>query len=298
MTFEDAIIEIYESSDEQSDLSPYTGSLVDLASEGAKRIRRAIVRAQDAIATWKLPNGHRVRFRELEDSALVSIPVVGGDAQDLDDVNRVGIVPALRGDVTPYAGRVLRFTDDGSTYFIVASTLAALTVAPALPANAGGRAFTIHTRSWIFNGLRANCALPWRLIETIDLTDTQTQRVLGLSTVPTRFSETMRSVDVPTTFVKSGNGIILDSAPIDARVYVLRAMRYPNEPAELADELELPRAFHDAIVIHATHWALGRIGEGSRQIAVWNKLDRLMMTLRTQTDLETDYESGKMYPAG
>ncbi len=296
MTLSDVIIEVYEGSDEQSDLSPYATGLVSLDAPGSLRIRRAVVRAQDTIATWKLANGHRIRFRELEDIAYGNFRVFTGQEGGTSRADMFsGDLHSTEIDCT---GRILRL-DDGSTYFIArhdALSMYPATPIPVLKLTDTARNYSVHTQRWEFSGADRNSLIPWRMIELLSVVDTVTQRPLTLGEQGERYFGNLKTVGIPQSFVKFGTGLIFDVAPLDTRTYVIRGVRYPNETTSLTGELELPRAFHDAIVAHATHWALGRIGEGTRQITTWNKLDRLMATLRTQADFESDYSNGQMQP--
>jgi len=73
MTLEEALIEVYESTDEQSDLDIYNGgSTVDLSCRGSLRIQGLLQRAQDAVSVWKFPGGRRLRFRFMNDSVILA----------------------------------------------------------------------------------------------------------------------------------------------------------------------------------------------------------------------------------
>jgi len=297
MTLEEAIVEVYEATDEQSDLDPYVSGTMSLTTTGATRIMGLLNRAQDAIATWKFPNGRRLRFRCLEDTAVVTMTVPTYNAVSDSTDGIVTFAGGFDGTGNAYAGWIA--LHDDSPYVIVGSNVDSITIAgPTLPVVTAADAVKLTKQYWSLKGDGADVTMPWRLIEVVEMYDIGNDMPLSVGLSRDRGAMTTLGAGDVGEWVNAQKGVRFDVAP-DATVhFIVRGYRYPTAVAALSDAFEIPEAFHEAICEYAKYTANSRIGKIDNAAMAWARCEKLMFSLRTEDDIESDFLEGRMYVEG
>lgn len=277
MTLEEALIEVYEATDEQSDLNIYDGTgSVSMNMTGSKRIAELLRRAQNAISVWKFPSGRRLRFRigtksivkmatpidfEFAPLGPTTLQVVGAqDPAQLPDISTIFI--------------------DGAAYPVLAWAGGIVTLA-------------------IPHGLTGTIVAPWAtqyvdlgvndLIGVIGVYDTVDRFALGRGSDYDNFTDGAFAQGTPASYTPTASGFVLDVCPSDARTYIVRYQRYPKFPQALSDSFELPVSTHDAICEYAKYTANLRIGKSEAAQMAWSKTLSLLSSIRLEADMEEDF---------
>lgn len=297
MTLEEAIFEVYTRTDEQSDLDPYVGGVIELASSGAALIQRALNQAQRVISTWKFPNGTRIRFRVNQREALVHTlyPSVTILAWDLNKTLTWNVPEAANNH---YKFGVLELTIGGSKYeFLILNSTATTCLVDKVPvSDPSGIVGNIR-----FSRYEPNVSEGWTmpfLINPIEIFDVESRTLIPRGTAKDTFSTLIMNAGTPTQWNPDGSYIIFNSAPQEVRYLNIRYFGYPPELTQLTDTFYLPEAFHEAIVQWACWWAYRRISENASAYAQLRTLNDLMSTLRTEVDFDHDTDSGRLTYAG
>lgn len=297
MTLEEAIVEVYTRTDEQSDLDPYVGGVVSLAAPGALLIRNALNQAQRVVSTWKFPNGIRIRFRANHKEALVysSYPAVTILGWDLNKTLTWNVPNATD---NAYRLGVLELTIGGASYeyLILESTATTCLIDAVPPSDPSGVVGNVRFTRFI-----PNSTVGWtspHFITPIEFLDIKSRSLLTRGTSKDSFSSSLMNSGTPSQWNVDGPFVVFDAAPQEVRYYLMRYYGYPTEVVNLTDSFELPEAFHEAIVQWACWWAYRRISENTSAYAQMRTLSDLMILLRTETDFNQDTDPGRLTYVG
>lgn len=291
MTLQEMIREVWEMISEPSDLDPYIGGNIDLASTGAQRIRDAINNAQRVVASWKFPAGPRLRFRELEDKINFTSEVLTGtlDAGSVSPYTTVTFTGTTAASgyyddwVLTVGGSSVRVTSS----ILTAPTTQTLYLAPGFTFDPSSTAFTLARQSYRLTVAGdEGIAYANSLLEIGQLFDITESSELDIEDTKLKPVETVTGT--PGTFIKISKGFTFDVAPDAEHSYQLFVTRYPLDLTALTDECELPEAFHEAVILRAIWWGYRRYQENADAYSVKRDLDDLLARLRTSYDYESE----------
>lgn len=301
MTAQEAIIEVYETLGEPSDLPIYAaGGVFNIAAAGSIRILAALNRAQDYVATYKLPttaNGRPLYFRALEGRATFEFKSVAGDVATQTDTtlksvalgttlsasaaNRFNLWIAKFEDES--VRRVLRHTVVGGIGTLILDN-------PLDTALTGGEDITLFCPVYALGVGEDDIPVDDRIFEILRISDLTSGSDFEYTT--TRLQTTGASLATPSAWSKLGNRVMFDAADDDAaHSYEVSYVRYPASAVDASDEFELPLAFHAAIVLWATRWGFQRMMESTNAYAIKKDFEDVMRTAQTQIDAE-DFVGG------
>lgn len=285
MTLSEALVEVYEGTDEQSDWDIYTGSAVDLTKTGSVRIARLLKAAQRAVAVWKFPDGRRLRFRCTTDE-LIAAPTVSANIVDSGGTYPGNTLPLVTPVVASALERKTLFVGDAAdAYPVVSNTTNAAVVAIKVESDPADEAIVISSQRW-------DLTMPTgkELIQVVGLWDIGEDHALLRAKDQERFDGGALELDRPTRYVPTATGVIFDVCPDEASIYYrVLFQRHPLMPTTADASFELPLAFHDAIVEHAKYSALMRIGKSESAQMAWARLQSIMASIRQEADLEEDF---------
>lgn len=306
MTLGEALKEVYSTTDEQDDLSPYDADMnLDETVAGAVRLLQAFEMAAATIAFWRFPNGYRVRFRVLEDEEYVTTPYLTSDVVGYDGGRGVQLSEAH--NLLDTAGAHITFTsqDGTETFETIVSRWTNGALYPVQVASAPTltdmttATYVIRSSIYRYVPLTNLSVVPAftmarKPIEWLSFYDVDGQVELERGGYNEKYPLERMIAQDPTAWVHSGNSVIFNGAP-DEKTYLARYVRMPVVGTEAADDLcDLPEQFHDAVVQWTRHWAFSRGGDIVASRDAWQKLDKLMATLRSQFDIETDYGESRL----
>jgi len=301
MTLGNAIREVWEMLGEPSDLNPTVNGSVSLTTAAAVRIAAALNDAQDAIATWILPSGRRLKFRCLEKSISFEPKIVTGTLGVMSsDWKILELPPSLAtstsgrfegwfASVNGVHRRILRHT--------VVGGLAQIILDKAFTEDPTGLELTLRQRVLRFGSGVDDVQNASRPCEVLYVIDSETGQPVDREYAKNFLPALTAAVGVPGSFSKYGNGIVLDCAPETSRSYELYYVGYPVQASSLDEEFMLPEAFHQAIVLRATWWGFRRYSESTTAYATKRDFMELMQSLQTQIDYEDNLESDRLEPS-
>lgn len=280
MTLEEALLEVYEATDEQSDLDIYDGASVSLTAAGSVRIRRLLDRAQNAIAVWKFPGGRRLRFRFMQDTLITATApaTYKADSGGSFPGSSVLLTTAVTNDLLRDA--VALFAD-GSTMQVVTNVGGTVQMAGTVAADPADQDLV-----FMWQQLAVTPPAGKRLIQVTGLYDVADG--VELERAGDRDRMWGPTLAVPTAYRPVAGGVLLDAVWNEARFYRVAYQRLPMMPTTLGGSFELPEAFHDAVVEYAKYTACMRIGKSESAQMAWSRVQMMLASLRQEADLEED----------
>lgn len=313
MTLGEMVQEVFETLGEPSDLE-YRDPVTldpDITSLGWKRIVQALNAAQNAISTWKFPEGRQLRFRSLEDvatfktsSSVVTTLMSSGDPSIL-----ILPIPSGGPGYTSYVGLRAQFQLSDGTTFTTRITSASPSphgyyamMWPA-PQNVvgAGTSVTLSTREYRFvnvNGLLPPFEagiIPYDYLngeplEILNVEDISNQQSLEYNSRHEHLIDVELIQGIPGAYYKLATGVRFNIWPNDNITYAVRHMRTPKPFVDDVNAVsELPVNFHPCIVLHASWWGYRRMQENNSAYSVKRDLDDMLRRLRTEFDLEGEF---------
>jgi len=294
MMIQDAVVELWGRLGEPSDLNPYTGAAVDFAKVETQKLRLAINQAEDVVATFICGNGRRIRFRDLEDSFTFEAQQLTGTMTTQTAPYKDIILPVgFSATNNRFADWVLS-TNGESRRIIRSWTVGGIEhvlLNKGLSSDPIGLGFTIAQRVYEIDSTSVDTVVYGnRMIEMTQVIDLESGVELDLAAGDEFFTATSANIMTPSQWSKRSGRLVFDTAPADARSYEVRCIRYPIQALAATDVLELPEAFQQAALIRAEWWGYGYLQEPQMAYAKKRDFVELMNQLRTEMDLESDYD--------
>lgn len=297
MTLEEALREVYTTTDEQDDLLPLDDDgEVQVALPGAVLIRGALRRGALCVSTWKFPDGMRMHFRDLEREAIVESRALTGDVvTHVEGTKVMNLEPSVA--ALDLVGALLTVTnEDGVTWssIIVAQTGVGVRTLGTPDWGLELLPYTVTKAVWNFDGGDWNFEVTAPMVELAEMYDLESGSKLGTAAPGDALHSGRTLYGVPSLYSKHRNGVVFSNT-IGDRAFRVRYLTYPETGIAASDELcSLPEAFHECVVQWARHWAFQRDGDFVAAQDAWAKLERFMHGLRSQLDLESDVVSTRM----
>lgn len=283
MTAGALIQKAWEELGEPSDLSP--------ATVGVPKLLEAVNDAQDVVAQWIDNRGRKCYFREMEGSFQFPSVVLTGTF----DIEASGTSVTLPGTVVASLGRFVRWvlTVGSESRDVLASVVTGgrnvLTVSEAFSVPLLAATFSLGKREYHFTGLDALDTDGVRVVEVNRIFDIATGSQLTIA--PSAEHLTTIASGTPSVWRHRNSGIVFDVAPTAERYYLAHVMRLPNKVNEQTDELDLPDAFMQAILLRIVWWGYRRMQDFQAAYSTKKDFEELMTRLATASWLsnEPDY---------
>lgn len=290
MTVQEALEDVYENTNEQDDLAPYTADVFDLTSPGALKLLRVFKRAAQVLSTWKFTDGRRLRFRNTETEDIATItPLSGATTQTVWPASTLLLGAGLDGTNNAYAKRL--FVLDDTAHFVVGSALLTVTLGDVVSAAPQSAAFKLLERDFDYVSL----GLSRKPVDFIGVYDVTNDAPITKADSNERFQSNSKSFGTPTQFTRIGDTLRFDQFIDTQTSYLVRYIRYLELGVLEVDPLcECPEAFHDVLLLWVMHWALRRDGDFTGAAQSWNEMLALIDRLRPQADFDADYGQIRM----
>lgn len=306
-----ALMRIFEGTDDQADLDPRdaTGAF-DLTLQSARNILGYVREALGIVASWRTPQGRRLRFKANQGEAFWTAPETGADEglsqadwilpTQMASSRRYVTLPArFAAEDNAYAGAVLKLNApmDGSVtpeeYLVIGSVGAELRLLNPVDASIGldMNPFMLHRRKFSLGSLGLTGFIAMRAIARAnDLTEIAPEMgyAYGLPT--------LKSVGTPSAYRIEDGYLHFDMALETGTTFLIRYWRVPALLENTDLELPLPEMFHPAIVHLAKASIFRRQGETAEAYEAWKAAEALLNVLRTEDDFERDEMQGTLRP--
>lgn len=304
MTVLQIIQNVYEGLGEPSDLQYLDDNdNVLTASIGWHRMVDAVNTAALELSTWKFPDGRVVRFRFLE--AVADLETLFQNATIVSAVTNSAIIQTTLTNTTTnfYSGCAIKL---GSAMYRVRYSQASVAVPTQVDlmldtnvTTTAGAAFTLSKREYLFTPQVASpfTAMPVGIaynttagvpLEITNVYDMLTNSELDLIKKYDPMIAMQVSFQTPSEFYKLANGIRFDVFPDTQRRYAIRYMRGPAllDYVNTSAEPELPKQFHQAIVLHCLLWGYRRMQENNSAYSTKQDLNDMLRRIRTEYDFQ------------
>lgn len=306
-TAEQIVDELWELLGEPSDLDPDTAG-------GWAKLLRWVNEGQRAIASYRFPDGHLIRFPELQavkyfnsvfhTGTLVGGAVASGDTPayaqfDISDSN----IGATDDQYTEWIIDITGGTGDGQTRLItsydgtskIAYVNADWTTAPDSTSTyqvskrwyqivGSGHAFA--TENIVINPVNTFVAL----LGVWDATNKEyLDRAESRSEI---FLDTIDELGEPTEYYFRGNRIVFNYAPDEDMTFRIEYYRQPTEMSATTDYPEIPDAWHQAIALAARWYGFCRAQETAMSYSSKRDFQERMQTIRQGLEMSYEIEDG------
>lgn len=301
MNVQEAIVDVYETIGEPSDLPIYAaGGAFSIVAAGSVRILAALNRAQDYVSTYRLRGVKPKYFRCMEGSVTFEPVTMSGTLEAQASPYKTITLPAAfatsatgRFDGWIYddgveVRRVLRYVNAAGVYSIVLDT--------ALPATPEGRTLTLRQTRFRLGAGVDEIDSGRNVIDVIRIYDLETRSELSRAEDNESVSTFSAAVGTPGSFIKQRQGFVFDIAASDARSYEAHFYAYPEEVAAAADEFALPEAFHVPITLWAAWWGFRRYMETTQAYSTKRDFQDMMATLADEVDVEDMFGGDSIRP--
>lgn len=301
MNVQEAIVDVYETIGEPSDLPIYAaGGAFSIVAAGSVRILAALNRAQDYVSTYRLRGVKPKYFRCMEGSVTFEPVTMSGTLGAQSSPFKTIVLPAAFGasatgrfdewmyDDTVEVRRVLRHVNVGGVSSVVLDKV--------LPATPEARVVTLRQTRFRFGNDVDEIAVGRNVIDVIRIFDLETQSELSRAEDSESVSTFSAAVGTPGSFIKQRQGFVFDIAASDARSYEAHFYAYPEEVEAAADEFALPEAFHVPITLWAAWWGFRRYMETTQAYSTKRDFQDMMATLADEVDVEDMFGGDSIRP--
>lgn len=285
MNLSTAMTQVWEALGEPSDLNP--------AKSGVTKLRDAINDAQDVVAMWIADNGRKVMFRELEDRLQVTTVVEAGtlEAGQPSPYKVVTMPAALAANLGRFVDWVLTVGNESRKVVVSAVTGGrnVLTLSSGFTVDPSSTAYVLSKPWYQFSGTDAVALGGMRIAEIQRIVDLETGTELEEAAGRDYLIDPVAGD--PGSWRHDGKGFRFDSAPQAARKYDVCVTRYPALLEDQTDEIGLPDAFAQAVVLRAVWWGFRRLQDFQAAYATKLEFKEMMTRLATSATLngEPDY---------
>lgn len=305
MTLHEIVRDVYEGLAEPSDLQYESApDVVDTASAGWKRLVDMVNNACVAIATWKFPNGRRLRFRYLEGNTTLHVAPLSFTVSSGSIGSSVIVTDLTVQALNYYRGWSIRLSDS-SIFRVLASatsgtdTQLLLLGSPTTdPTSLTG---VISKREYGFvddtsvtfgnyaDGMGYN-PVDGKPLEVVQVYDLSQGSELSISKKYDPYIENVVSFGAPSAFYKLSKGLRFDTWPDTTKDYAVWYVRTPKVLGILDEdaEPELPVNFHQAIVLHCLWWGYRRGQENDSSYSTKKDLEDVLYRMSTEYDLQDE----------
>lgn len=289
MTVGEMVIEVFEQLGEPSDINPLDGTgAVDAASYGYGRILMSLNAGQRAIASWKDPStGHLFRFRSCFGQRIVQTNFIQATLATNGTVDSF-VLPTGTYANNSLRGQIAKIGNE--TRLVVANTGTTVVVAPSFTnAPVSGDAVAIYRR-WVEIGEIGS------IIDVMKVYDVEGATELEHAAKIDGFLTSMTEIQTPSSWYRSGDKILFDTAPAERRWYMLETYELPAAMVNPTDEPTLPEQFHYGIVLWALAWGFSRMIDVSKKRSLQSDFNLFMRSTASELDLSGEREQDSFVP--
>lgn len=314
MTVQEMVVDVFENLAEPSDLevnaTPGDAGTFSIALPGAQKILHYLNVAQTRIANWVYRDGSISRFKSLYSSLYWksrSNPVYMVVSCDYSSITVLGYATGNVDD--EFNGWVLKVTDGegvGQEAIVVDSIVSGSNIQLVLESDLSTILDTTSEvtlyRSFAYLSHNVQSGYPGEgdillhpgevLMDIIRVSDVTSRSDLGRSTFGDTYPAVAYETGIPTEYFLYGNKLQFNAAIEDPRAYEIMYYRNPVAMVEAGARSELPEAFHEAIVMYATHKLRVRNGDYDGQYVDKQNLATLMESIKSEGVLSNEYENG------
>ena len=288
MTVQTMLQRAYTDLGEPSDMDPFTYALgvpTGLSTIGTTMLG-VLNEGQVAIATWKFPDGQRLRFPGLRDWFFIQATLVMGTLA----AGQTSPYSTLTGDFTGMTGRVIVVGSEAHLILTASGTTAVLEAA--FTTDPSGLAYTIYKK--VFGVSDALSAPAGNVLSVYGVYDFAGSR--RLDTFESS-GEDFASINYgsPGKVRIRGKQLIFDLAPSEGR-FGVEIYRAPVELATLVSESELPPQYHEGLVYFLEHWGFVYMNETEAAYGMKRDLNDFLRLRRSEDDLADDHRDIHLIP--
>lgn len=288
MTVQEILQRAYVDLGEPSDMDPFTYTLgvpSGFSSIGTTMLG-VLNEAQVAIATWKFPDGQRLRFPGLRDWFYVQATTTTGTI----GAGQLTPYATLLGDFTGLGGRVIVVGNEAHLMLSASGTEAVLEAG--FSTDPSGLAYTTYKK--VFGVGDALTAPVGDVLVVHGVYDFEAQRRL-----PTFESEAEDFASVgygnQGKVRIRGKSITFDSAPSEGK-FGVEVYRAPFELSTLTGESELPSHYHEGLVLYLEHWGYVYMQETESAYGIKRDLNDFLRLRRSEDDIADDRRELRLVP--
>lgn len=281
MTVQESLERVWVTLGEPSNLDPfvYAGGVPAGLTGSGSLMLEVLNDAQTALATWRFPDGTRLRFPSLRDWFYLEADSETGTLA----AGQPAGFSSLDGDFTGLTGWVIEV--DGETRLALVATGTSAILDSAFGSDPSGKTWTAYKRVFRPSDALGGTAYPIALYGVYDFEGRK--RISRFSETTEDFSKLGSGVGTPGLARIRGQNIIFDVAPESGR-FAVEYLRRPIPLVDLDDESELPEAYHEALVLYVEQWGFARMQENDAAYARKRDLEDFLRRRRTVDDLEDD----------
>ena len=288
MTVQEILQRAYVDLGEPSDMDPFTYTLG--VPSGFSTIGTTMLgvlnEAQVAVATWKFPDGQRLRFPGLRDWFFIKATTTTGTV----GAGQTSPYDVLTGDFTGLSGQVLKVGDEA--HLILAASGTGCTLEDGFSTDPSGETWTAYKK--VFGTGDALVAPAGDVLAVYGVYDFVNERRLPQFESSTE-DFTSISTGSPSKVRIRGKTLTFDVAP-DAGRFGVEVYRAPSELTALASESELPPQYHEALVLYLEHWGYVYMQETESAYGIKRDLNDFLRLRRAEDDIADDARDIRLVP--
>lgn len=318
MDVSELIVNLYEGTYEQDDRVPYDATgVISFALPGTIALVGALNRAIRIVATWKFPNGERVRLRSTRGSKYITTPETGYNFLNLDPTGALSlaagwvlptgqpvntntlILPAITQFIGKpddyFAGSVIAF-QDGTKFLILGSVGLVITIQSVSSIDWSDSPFMIHPTSLEISGQATSDVYLPQYVTVADIFSIDSGSSITRANAGEKFDNAYQAIGTPTSYYASGSKLYFDAAIQKPFTMNIRYWKFPKPITALNSVIDLPDSFHEVVLLLAKSDELRRVGEVTEADSSFRKASNLMQILRTEIDFDQEATDTRLYP--
>lgn len=288
MTVQTMLQRAYTDLGEPSDMDPFTYTLgvpTGLSTIGTTMLG-VLNEGQVALATWKFPDGQRLRFPGLRDWFFIQATLATGTLA----AGQASPYSTLTGDFTGMAGRVIVVGSEAHLILTASGTTAVLE--DGFSTDPSGLAYTIYKK--VFSVSDALSAPAGDVLSVYGVYDFASQRKLPTFEAAGEDFASISFGNQGKVRIR-GKQITFDSAPSEGR-FGVEVYRAPIELTSIASESELPPQYHEGLVYFLEHWGFVYMNETEAAYGMKRDLNDFLRLRRSEDDLADDHRDIHLVP--
>jgi hypothetical protein len=273
---------------EPSDMDPFTYTLGvpdGLSTIGATMLG-VLNEGQVALATWKFPDGQRLRFPGLRDWFFIQATLSTGTLA----AGQASPYSTLAGDFTGMAGRVIVVAGEAHLILTASGTEAALEAGFA--SDPSELDYTIYKK--VFGVSDALTTPVGDVLSVYGVYDFASRRRLPTFESSAEDFASIGYGNHGKVRIR-GKTLTFDSAPSEGR-FGVEVYRAPVALVALASESELPPQYHEGLVYFLEHWGFVYMNETEAAYGMKRDLNDFLRLRRSEDDLADDHRDIHLVP--
>lgn len=330
MTIPEAIVELWESGGEPSDLNPWLNSSsilydpntdLDDTSEGVKHYLRVLSKAQVLLSNWKTGRNKPVRFRDFQvsrnvkltqDNTTYTCTKISDHVIELTGLalNSYLLTDAVESSSCTISQSSLTYPEGIPTPVLTEDTLMAMFIEPMSTTSVRihfREPMTVHeftptvTVKFLFDRFSVETGtvtadspyllLPDEFRNILNVTLADSSSVLKRAPDKTQLNNPDLSTGTPTMWYSIGKKIYFDVYFEEPTWFIVEYQRLPARLTSITNNFEIPEHWHEVLIIIGEYIAAKRQQQFDLIAVKYSHIDRLIGSLRL--DSEEDHVRAK-----